>query len=350
MKKKRIAVGLSGGVDSSLTAVLLKEKGYEVIGVTLLVHPNVGAVEDNSTVLRAREVASQLNIEHHIVSSSEAFSKEVLFRCYDDFIHARTPNPCVYCNRYIKFGWLMDYAQNELNAPLIATGHYVRVLEIEGIPRLFRGADFSKDQSYFLFALTDDQRKRMKTPLGDYLKSDVRKLAEKYGIVSAKDKDSQDICFDIYGKPYTDYLESHFGKLVRPGCFIDESGKEIAFHQGIHRYTVGQRKGLGVALGEPAFIKEIKETGEIVLTTNKEHLKSSRMKIKNLVWHGSSFFQEIQCKVSTRYRQIPVSCTLFPNRENSAEVIFEEPLASVTPGQCAVFYDNELVLGGGWIG
>ncbi len=351
MKKQRIAVGLSGGVDSSLTAKLLMDRGYEVVAVTLLVHPEVSAAPagENHAVSRAREVAAQFGIEHHVVSCADAFSKEVLFRCYEDFVNARTPNPCVYCNRHVKFGWLMDFAERELNAPLVATGHYVQMKEWEGVTRLFRGADASKDQSYFLFALTDAQRARIKTPLGSFLKTEVRKLAAEYGIASARDKDSQDICFDIYGEPYTNYLGSRFGFSEQPGFFVDESGKKIAPHTGLHRYTIGQRKGLGVALGKPAFIKEIHSGGDIVLTTEHDHLKCEQMKIRNLVWHGTRPSEKIRCTVSTRYRQHPLACTLTVEEDGNALVKFDTPLAAVTPGQCAVFYRDDLVLGGGWI-
>lgn len=354
MSKGRIVVGMSGGVDSSLTALLLKEQGYEVVGVTLRVLPDVTGIpydpEKDFAVVRAREVAQNMGIEHRVAICSEAFTKEVLSRCYEDFVHGGTPNPCTYCNRFIKFGWLLDYAIEECHADKVATGHYARLVDLEGSRRMYRGTDLNKDQSYFLFALTDEQRAHIEMPLGGYTKSDVRALALKRGIASAKDSDSQDICFDIHGDAYTRFLEKHFGSLERPGFFTDESGKKLAPHKGCHRYTIGQRKGLGVAMGVPAFVKEIDpETGNVVLTTDKDQLASERMLIKNVVWHGGMPSHTFDCFVQTRYRQHAVACTVRLLTESTAEVIFETPLLSVTKGQAAVFYEKDLLLGGGWI-
>ncbi len=353
MSKGRIVVGMSGGVDSSLTALLLKDQGYEVVGVTLRVLPDVdGSYDVNSdfAVLRAREVAQNMGIEHHVAVCSDVFTKEVLSRCYENFIHGGTPNPCTYCNRFIKFGWLLDYAQTQCGAVKMATGHYVKLVDREGTRRMCRGADVNKDQSYFLFALTDEQRAHIEMPLGDFTKSEVRVLALEHGIASAKDSDSQDICFDIHGNAYTHFLEQHFGSLERPGFFTDESGKKLAPHQGCHRYTIGQRKGLGVAMGVPAFVKTVdSDTGNVVLTTERDHLACGHMLIQNTVWHGGISSEKFDCLVQTRYRQHAVSCTVHILSETTAEVFLEVPLLAVTKGQAAVFYEKDMLLGGGWI-
>ena len=360
MAKAKVAVGMSGGVDSSVAALMLLEQGYDVFGVTLRVLPPLSApydIEKDESVLRARAVAKRLGIEHHVAVCDDAFTKEVLGRCHCDFSQARTPNPCCYCNRYVKFGWMMDFAFAR-GADFLSTGHYVEIKELQGTRRLFRGKDSAKDQSYFLFGVDDERRSRVITPLGSLTKSEVRAIAAEHGFENASASDSQDICFDIYGKDYTDFLEGRFGPMTRPGNFVTEEGKILKSHEGYHRYTVGQRKGLGVALGVPAFVQCVNPvTGDIVVTADKSAVSASEVRIENCVWHGInpatnaaySAGDTFECEGMVRYRQRAVKCTVKILDGGSALAQFEQPLFAVTPGQCAVFYDGDMVLGGGWI-
>ena len=354
MSKTKVAVGMSGGVDSSVAALLLQQQGYEVVGVTLRVLPDVDGAfdpENDTSVVRARAIAEKLGIEHHVANCADAFTGDVLKRCHADFSHARTPNPCCYCNRFIKFGWMMDYAKS-LGADFLATGHYVRIEEVGGKRRLMRGRDPGKDQSYFLFWVPDERRNHVLTPLGTFVKSEVREIAEQNGFVNAKAGDSQDICFDIYGKNYTEFLKERFGEMTRPGRFVDEKGKVWNTHDGFHKYTVGQRKGLGVAIGVPAFVKHVDpETGDILVTGDKSSVCFDRVEMMNCEWHGGSraIGETFRAEGMVRYRQRPVACEVTIVDTNKAIAVFDEPLFAVTPGQCAVFYDGNMVLGGGQI-
>lgn len=364
MIKKRVAVGMSGGVDSSVAALVLLEQGYDVFGVTLRVLPplaNSGATpydpEKDESVLRARAVAKRLGIEHFVAVCDDAFTERVLKRCHDDFAQARTPNPCCYCNRFVKFDWMMDFAL-EHGADFLSTGHYVNVKEVGGIRRLFRGKDLAKDQSYFLFGVPDEALARVMTPLGVMEKPEVRALASKHGFENASASDSQDICFDIYGNDYTEFLEERFGAMTRSGNFVTEDGKILRSHEGYHRYTVGQRKGLGVALGVPAFIRSVDPaTGDIVVTADKSAVSATEVRIENCVWHGvnpatgSAYAagDTFECEGMVRYRQRPTRCMVKILEGGCALASFEQSQFAVTPGQCAVFYDGDMVLGGGWI-
>ena len=328
MSRTKVAVGMSGGVDSSVAALLLQQQGYEVVGVTLRVLPDVdGAFDEmnDPSVVRAKAIAEKLGIEHHVANCADTFTGEVLKRCHADFSHARTPNPCCYCNRFIKFGWMMDYAKS-LGADFLATGHYVRIEEVDGTRRLMRGRDPGKDQSYFLFWVPDERRNHVLTPLGTYVKSEVREIAEQNGFVNAKTGDSQDICFDIYGKNYTEFLKERFGEMTRPGRFVDEKGKVWNTHDGFHKYTVGQRKGLGVAIGVPAFVKHVDpETGDILVTGDKSAVCFDRVEMVNCEWHGGSraIGTKFRAEGMVRYRQRPVACEVTIVDTNKAVAVFD---------------------------
>ena len=360
MSKARVAVGMSGGVDSSVAALLLLEQGYDVFGVTLRVLPPLSSPYDpekDESVLRARAVAKKLGIEHYVAVCDDAFTDRVLKRCHDDFAGARTPNPCCYCNRYVKFGWMLDFAL-ERGADFLSTGHYVNVKEVGGVRRLFKGRDAAKDQSYFLFGVPDSAMARVMTPLGDMEKPEVRAMAAKHGFENASTSDSQDICFDIYGDDYTNFLQERFGAMTRSGNFVTADGKIWNSHEGYHRYTVGQRKGLGVALGVPAFVQSVNpETGDILVTTDKSAVSASEVRIQNCEWHGVNpatgrayaAGDTFECEGMVRYRQRPTRCMVKILEDGCALASFEQSQFAVTPGQCAVFYDGDMVLGGGWI-
>lgn len=337
-------VGLSGGVDSTLAAQLLQEQGYQVIGVTLNMLPETS---DQKTIERAQTVAAQLGIEHHIMDCSQRFSAEVLHRCWEQYRQGETPNPCVICNRYIKFGWMIEYA-TQLQCPWVATGHYARMEPFQGHTRLFRGTDHNKDQSYFLCAINNSQREKVIFPLGNMTKTEVRECAQKHGLASANDSDSQDICFNIHSPFYTHFFNQTFGALNNRGVFQNDSGGTVAPHLGTHHYTIGQRKGLGVALGKPAFVRDIDPISHVVhLTTQPESLLCESAMVRECQWHGSTPTDPVPCVVQTRYRQKPVQALVTPLPHHQAHIRFLEPLRAVSPGQWAVFYQNDLVLGGG---
>lgn len=358
--KPRIVVGLSGGVDSALAAALLLEQGFDVIGVTLRLLPCVETGERRSCcgidgVMQARAVAGQLGIPHYVLDCHDAFTDRVLRPCWDAYAAARTPNPCVLCNRHVKFGVLLEFARS-LGAGRVATGHYARITaDAAGRPELRRGADRNKDQSYFLFDLTAEQLAAAVMPLGGFTKPEVRRLAKERGFVNAERPESQDICFAVDEGGFAEFLRQRFHGEARPGPILDDSGREIGRHDGLHRFTLGQRRGIGVALGRPAWVKELRaDSAAVVLTTDEAALGTGELTAGDVLWHGvpPAPGSEISCGVQTRYRQQPVPAVVIPGPADSAMVTvrFGHPVKSVTPGQAAVFYLDDLVLGGGWIG
>lgn len=341
---RRVAVGMSGGVDSSLAALLLQEQGYEVVGITLRMLPGQ---DDSATLERARAVATQIGVRHVVGDCRAAFSAEVLRRCWEHYRQGETPNPCVICNRHIKFGWLLDHAR-ELDCAYVATGHYARMKNHAGYARLLRGTDTGKDQSYFLCALTQTQRAQILFPLGCYTKPQVRALAASHGLVSAHDSDSQDICFDIHNGLFPAYMQEHFGALDNSGTLCADDGKIVANHNGTQHFTIGQRKGLGVALGAPAFVRAIDPaTHTVQLTTDPATLLSPVATVRDCNWHGDIPSAPFSCVVQTRYRQTPIPATVVPHEHNRATIHFATPVRAVSPGQWAVFYQDDMVLGGG---
>jgi len=357
MDKTRIVVGLSGGVDSTLAAALLLEEGYEVIGVTLRLLPCVESGERRSCcgldgVAQARAVAGQLGIRHYTADCHDAFTESVLKASWAAYAQGMTPNPCVLCNRHIKFGWLMDFAQR-LGAQMVATGHYARIApDAEGRMRLWRGEDHNKDQSYFLFALTPEQIARARMPLGSFTKPVVRAMASERGYVNAQRQDSQDVCFAVDNGGFPEFMRQRFGEQSRPGVLVDEKGQQLATHDGIHKFTLGQRKNIGVALGKPAFVRSIDaQTGTVVITTDKSALFSDAVTVRDVVWHGEPLVvgSEFSCEVQTRYRQTPVPALAHLEASGLLSLHLQTPQHAITPGQCAVLYQGDLVLGGGWI-
>lgn len=356
-EKRRVVVGLSGGVDSTLAASLLLEQGYEVVGVTLRLLPCTESGERRSCcgldgVSQARAVAKQLGIRHYTADCHDAFTDTVLRPSWESYSHGKTPNPCVLCNRHIKFGWLLDFAK-KVGAEFVATGHYSRIEPDEaGRMRLWRGADFAKDQSYFLFALSNEQLASSLMPLGGFTKPAVRVMAAERGFVNANRQDSQDVCFAVDNGGFPEFMRQRFGGDAKPGLLLDDAGKVLAKHAGIHLFTLGQRKNIGVALGKPAFVRSIDaESGNVVITTDKQNLFSTQALIRNLVWHGKplQLGETMECQVQTRYRQTPVMGLITMGDQGQASIQLSTPQHAVTPGQCAVMYQNDLVLGGGWI-
>jgi len=354
LPKKRVLLGMSGGVDSSVSAYLLKEQGYEVIGITMKVWPQdcISRAEDKccgpQAVADARGVAHALGIPHYVIDEADEFEKLVINYFGQEYREGRTPNPCVMCNEKLKFGRLQDKAK-ALGAEYVATGHYARIEHNSERSVLKRAVDARKDQSYFLFSLKQEQLSRSLTPLGEMTKPDVRIVAQKLGLKVYDKEDSQEICF-VPGNDYAGFLKSHFGESTfHPGGIYDRSGNRIGEHEGIEMYTVGQRKGLPGGQTKPLYVIDIDPLGHRVIVGDYDDLHRADCFIANTNWLPGAVDQPREVTVKIRYNWPPVKAHLEALSNHRARLIFHEPQRSVSPGQAAVCYDEDLVLGGGWI-
>lgn len=336
-----IAVAMSGGVDSSVVALRLQREGWQVFGVTaLFANPDADA---------AATAAERIGIEHHVVDLREPFDRLIASRFADAFANGRTPSPCGWCNPALKFGLLMEQAIS-LGADAFATGHYVRREETrEGNMRLLRGLDPGKDQSYFLFALTQAQLKVARFPLGHSHKRDVKKEAAALGLASRDKPESQDLCFVPDGR-HVNWLEARCPDIGRPGDIVDGDGKVLGRHRGLHAYTIGQRKGLGVAMGFPAYVTRLNAEENQVVLGPREDAMQHEMMVGALNWQQPGRKRERQrLSVQIRYKHASASATCVLQDDGLLRVVFEEPQFSVTPGQIAALYDGDELLGGGLI-
>ena len=357
MAKKKVVVGMSGGVDSSVAAYLLKEQGYDVIGVTMQIWQDEESKiqEENggccglSAVDDARKVAAQIGIPYYVMNFKKDFQEKVIDYFVDEYLHGRTPNPCIACNRYVKWESLLTRSM-EIGADYIATGHYARVEQLpNGRYAIRHSATWSKDQTYALYNLNQDQLRRTLMPVGEYEKDQIREIAKEIGLQIANKPDSQDICF-VSDDDYASFIEEESNQKIPEGNFVTPDGKILGRHKGIIHYTIGQRKGLGLALGHQAFVLEIRpDTNEVVIGTN-EDLMTTRVRANKLNFMTVEDLEgEMRVFAKIRYNHKGDWCTVRKTGEDEIECIFETPQRAVTPGQALVLYDGDYVLGGGTI-
>ena len=357
MSKGKVVVGMSGGVDSSVAAWLLKEQGYDVIGVTMQIWQDEEneVQEENggccglSAVDDARRVASSIGIPYYVMNFKQEFQKNVIDYFTKEYLNGRTPNPCIACNRYVKWEALLQRSLS-IGADYIATGHYARIDKLpNGRYAIRRSATLAKDQTYALYNLTQEQLAHTLMPVGNYSKDKIREMAEEIGLQVANKPDSQDICFVPDGD-YATFIEENADGPIHQGNFVTPDGKILGKHKGIIHYTVGQRKGLGLALGYPAFVLEIRpETDEVVIGTYEESLTHT-LRANELNFMSVEDIKEpVRVFAKIRYNHKGAWCTVEKTGEDEITCTFDEPIRAVTPGQAVVLYDGEYVLGGGTI-
>ena len=355
---RTVVVGLSGGVDSSVAAWLLKEQGYSVIGVTMQIWQDEereieeaeGGCCGLSAVEDARRVAAALKIPYYVMNFKQEFKEHVMDYFAREYQEGRTPNPCIACNRYVKWEALLKRSI-AIGADYIATGHYARVERLpSGRFSLRQSVTAAKDQTYALYNLTQDQLSRTLMPVGAYHKEEIREMADRLGLPVAHKPDSQEICF-IPDHDYAAFLDRYTGRIMPEGNFVDLEGNVLGRHKGISHYTVGQRKGLNLAMGHPVFVVKIRpETNEVVIGDGRD-VYASRVYCSRLNWmsidglHG----QEMEVTAKIRYNHKGQPCIIREAGEDLVECIFEEPVRAAAPGQAAVFYRDEYVVGGGTI-
>ena len=352
---KKALIAMSGGVDSSLAARLMKDKGFDCIGCTMkLYHNEDVGIERSRTccslddVEDARSVAYKLGMPFYVFNFTDAFRDTVIRKFIESYENGITPNPCIDCNRYMKFDKLYERAKT-LGCDYIVTGHYARIEEQAGKFVLKKALDETKDQSYVLYSMTQDLLVHTMFPLGSMQKTEVRAIAEESGFVNADKPDSQDICFVPNGD-YASVIELQTGKESAEGNFVDKQGNNLGRHKGVIHYTIGQRKGLGVSSTEPLYVCNIcPKDGNVVLGSNDD-LFSREADVSDFNWiSGEVPGSEFRCKAKIRYRQPEQWVTVIPTGADTVHIVFDEPQRAITPGQAAVFYDGDTVLGGGTI-
>lgn len=354
-ENKKVMIGMSGGVDSSVAAFLLQKESFEVIGATMKLYNNedIDFVSEKTCcslddVLDAKSVCARLGIRHYTLNMTDDFKKEVIERFISAYQNGFTPNPCIDCNRYMKFSKMLHKAQ-ELDIDYVATGHYARIEKQGDRYILKKAVDLSKDQSYVLYSLTQEQLKVTKFPLGNYTKQQVREIAEENGFVNARKHESQDICFVPDGD-YSKFIEYYTGKTYPCGDFVDMNGKRLGEHKGIIRYTIGQRRGLGLALPASMYVVEKDVDNNKVILGFNDDLFKKEVNVKNISFtacDGLDKPERLCAKI--RYNQKEQPATVTQTDENHFTIVFDESQRAITKGQAAVLYDGDTVVGGGTI-
>ena len=346
---KKVVVGLSGGVDSSVAAAVLHRQGYEVVGLTLWLMKGKGQCCSEGMV-DAASLCEQLGIPHEIVDSRDLFQTHIVDYLVTGYGEGVTPLPCSQCNKAVKFTPMLNYAQETLGIDQIATGHYARIRydATSGRYQLLRAVDLHKDQSYFLYDLSQEVLATVLFPLGEQTKTETRRIATEFGLSVADKPDSQDLCLVESHGSMRDFLNKYISE--KEGEIVDLSGKVLGKHQGIHHYTIGQRKGLGIAAADPLYVVKLDPVLNRVIVGDRESAGSLDCSVTRLNWVSMTEpTAPIRCEVQVRYRSSPVVVSVIPLEGDRVKLVFDEPQFGITPGQAAVFYDGEMLLGGGII-
>ena len=357
MNERKALIAMSGGVDSSVAAYLMKREGFSCTGVTMRLYNNEMIGEEREStccslddVEDARSVARRLGMPFYVFNFTDDFHEKVISKFIHCYECGTTPNPCIDCNRYLKFDHLLRRGL-ELGCEYVVTGHYARILQDEETGRylLYRALDLSKDQSYVLYSLTQEQLAHTRFPLGEMTKTETRTIAEEQGFINARKHDSQDICFVPDGD-YVAFMERYTGKQYEPGDFLDLDGNVVGRHKGAVSYTLGQRKGLGLAMGAPVYVCAKDMERNTVTVGPNEALFSTTLLANDWNWFPFPALTEpLHISAKARYNQPPQPATVYPEADGFARVVFDEPQRALTPGQAVVLYDGEMVVGGGTI-
>jgi tRNA-specific 2-thiouridylase len=346
---KKVVVGLSGGVDSSTAAAILQQQGYEVVGLTLWLMKGKGQCCSEG-MIDAAYICEQLGIEHHVVDIREVFQTNIIDYLVAGYSAGITPLPCSQCNKTVKFGPMLDYAREHLGIDKIATGHYAKITYDAATNRyqLRRAVDRNKDQTYFLYDLSQDLLAGTVFPLGETTKTETRQIAAQFDLKTANKPESQDLCLVEANGSMRQFLDKYI--TPKQGEIVDATGKVLGQHEGVHHYTIGQRKGLGIAAAEPLYVIGLDAVMNRVIVGDRTSATQPECTVQRVNWVSiAEPTAPIRAEVQVRYRSQPVSVTVIPLENSRVKLVFDEPQFSITPGQAAVWYDGDIVLGGGVI-